>query len=57
MRSRHWTPAVFGRQKKLGATVVDIVSSKNFEILADIHNVIMTGDASRALAWEYDNQA
>jgi len=44
------------KAEKMGATVVDIVSSKNFEILADIHNVIMTGDASRALAWEYDNK-
>jgi len=44
------------KAEKMGATVVDIESSKNFEILADIHNLIMTGDAGRALAWEYDNK-
>ena len=42
--------------EKVGATVVDIATSEKFEILADIHNVVMTGDAGRALAWEYDHQ-
>ena len=36
--------------EKVGATVVDIATSEKFEILADIHNVVMTGDAGRALA-------
>jgi Asp-tRNA(Asn)/Glu-tRNA(Gln) amidotransferase A subunit family amidase len=43
--------------EKAGATVIEVPSSKNFEILGDIHNVIMTGDAGRALAWEYDHHS
>ena len=41
------------RVEKAGATVVDIPSSTAFESLADIQTVVMTGDAGRALAWEY----
>jgi Asp-tRNA(Asn)/Glu-tRNA(Gln) amidotransferase A subunit family amidase len=44
-----------GRQAEAaGAKIVDIASSTSFEALADLQTVVMTGDASRALAWEYE---
>ena len=41
--------------ERAGALIVDIPSSISFERLGDLHAIIMTGDAGRALAWEYDH--
>jgi Asp-tRNA(Asn)/Glu-tRNA(Gln) amidotransferase A subunit family amidase len=44
-----------GRQAEAaGAKIIDIPSSTGFEALADLQTVVMTGDAGRALAWEYE---
>ena len=41
--------------ERAGAGVRDQASSVAFERLADLHNVIMLGEAGRALAWEYEH--
>ena len=40
--------------ERAGARVRDQASSVAFERLADVHTVIMLGEAGRALAWEYE---
>ena len=40
--------------ERAGARVRDQASSVEFERLADVHTVIMLGEAGRALAWEYE---
>jgi Asp-tRNA(Asn)/Glu-tRNA(Gln) amidotransferase A subunit family amidase len=42
------------RAEHAGATVVDLPSSAEMERMGDVHNVIMTAEAGRSLAWEYE---
>ncbi len=43
--------------EKAGAKIIDVPVTANFERLAEFHTVIMTGDAGRALKWEYENHS
>jgi Asp-tRNA(Asn)/Glu-tRNA(Gln) amidotransferase A subunit family amidase len=45
---------VWRRAEKAGAAVVDMPSSTGFEALADLQTLVMTGDAGRALRFEYE---
>lgn len=41
--------------ERAGASVRDIASSVQFERLADVHTIMMLGEAGRALSWEYEH--
>lgn len=43
------------KAEKAGAKIKEIFSSKSFEDLADVHDIIMRAEAGRALFWEYEN--
>ncbi len=45
---------VWRRAEAAGAEVVDTASSTSFEALADLQTLVMTGDAGRALRFEYE---
>jgi len=44
---------VWRRAEAAGAAIRDVPSSTDFEALADLQTVVMTGDSGRALEWEY----
>ena len=47
--------AAWRAAERAGAAIADLPSSTAFERLGDVHNVVMLGDAGRALAWEYEH--